>query len=117
MAETDRRRSPRIEVLEDVRGEVVPLDLAVTVRNVSLHGVGMHSGRAFEVGAIHPLRLTLGDGSFVVVRGRIAYCHNVAPAGATPAYATGVQFVDDPPADPAVDEIILKIAPDTPRRG
>jgi hypothetical protein len=79
-----------------VHGHVV-IDLAVTIREMSLGGLGMESSVEFSVGAVNEFRLTLGDGSFVILRGRVLRCRNVAEPGQPPRYLSGVQFVDDEP--------------------
>jgi hypothetical protein len=107
----DRRRSPRIEILGQLQGHVVvPVPVSVTVREISLGGLSMVSPEMFPVGAIHDFRLTLGDESSVVLRGRIVYSRPDAAPDGSQVYVTGVQFVeDDPgPASP-VGDLIDKI--------
>ena len=97
----DRRRSPRVELLGRVHGHVASLDVPVTVTEMSLGGLGLETGFPFPAGAIHDFRLTLGDGAFVVVKGKVVHCRNVAAPGGPSRYVSGVQFVEDDAADDA----------------
>lgn len=103
----ERRRAPRIAILGRVHGHVVSLDVAVTVREMSLGGLSMETSFAFPVGALHEFRLTLGDGASVELTGRVVYSRETAVAGGGAVYVTGVQFVDDETA--AVDGILGRI--------
>jgi hypothetical protein len=97
---SDRRRSPRIELLGRMHGHVVSLDVSVTVKEMSLGGMSMEASVPFPVGAVHEFRLTLGDESSAVLKGRIMYSRSVGAPGEPPVYLSGVQFIDDEsPAD------------------
>jgi hypothetical protein len=109
----DRRRSPRFELLGRLHGQVVSLATTVHVREIGLGGLSFESAIAFPVGAIHEFRLQLGDGSHVVLRGRVARCLNHGMVDGAPRYTTAVQFLDDdpPPDDESrVRGLIQKIA-------
>lgn len=90
----DRRRSPRIELLSRLHGHSVSLDLPVRVAQISLGGMAIETAVPFPVGAVHQFRLTLGDDSTTELAGRVMHSRNTAPAGATPVFTTGIQFVD-----------------------
>ena len=111
MSSDDRRRSPRIEILERIHGHIASLDVPMRVREMSLGGMGLESNFAFPVGAIHEFRLTLGDGSTVMLRGKILRCREQTDADGTQIYVSGIQFLDeDPPAgDTSVGDLIDKI--------
>jgi hypothetical protein len=108
----DRRRSPRIELLGRLHGHSVSLDLPVSVLEISLGGMAIQTSLPFPVGAVHAFRLTLGDDSTVELNGRVMHCRNVAPADATPAYVTGLQFVEDEPAEsgPTIGDLIDRVS-------
>jgi hypothetical protein len=107
----DRRRTPRVEILGRLHGRVVSLDVAVTVRELSLGGLAIETDAPFPVGAVHEFNLTLGDGSTVLLQGRVMHSRNVAPSGEPAVYVTGVQFIDEEPpdADTTVEDILKKI--------
>jgi PilZ domain len=96
---SERRRAPRIEILGRLHGHSVSLDVPVTVREVSLGGMSIVTTFSFPKDAIHEFRLMMGDGSGVLLRGRVRYSReDVAPDGSR-IYITGLQFVDDEPAE------------------
>jgi hypothetical protein len=107
---SDRRRSPRIELVGRLHGHVVSMGVPVSVREISIGGLSMETPFAFPVGAIHDFRLTLGDGSAVDLRGRVVYSRVDASATEPTAFVTGVQFVDDDVSgDGGVEELIGRI--------
>jgi hypothetical protein len=96
---SERRRSPRIEMLGRVHGHVTSLDVAVTVREMSLGGMSLETEFAFPEGTVHAFVLTLGDGSAVDLRGRVVRCMEAPRGDGTRRYITGIQFVDEEPTD------------------
>jgi len=98
---SDRRRSPRIEILGRLHGHAVSLDVPVVVREISLGGMALETRFSFPVGAVHEFRLTLGDGSQVLLNGRVMHSRGSNTPGAPPTYVTGIQFVDEEPTDVA----------------
>jgi len=92
---TDRRRSPRIEILGRLHGHSVTLDAPVVVRDFSLGGMAMETPFPFPVGATHDFRLTLGDGALVELRGRVMHCTQVAQQDDASLYLSGVHFIDE----------------------
>ncbi len=95
----ERRRSTRVEILGRLHGLVVSLDVPVTVTDLSLGGMAIETPVAFPMGAVQEFQLTLGDGSPVVLLGRVVRSQNSAPGGAPPVYVTGIQFIDEEPAE------------------
>jgi Tfp pilus assembly protein PilZ len=105
----DRRRSTRVEVLGKIHGQVVSLDVALVVREISLGGMSIETPKLFTVGAIESFLLTLGDGAGVEVHGRIVYSSPASEAKPD-VFVTGVQFVDDDKnTDAPVGGLINKI--------
>ncbi len=98
---SDRRRSPRIELLGRLHGHSVSLDLPVRVREISLGGMAIETGLAFPIGAVHAFRLTLGDDSTVELTGRVMHCREAAADDGGLTYVIGVQFVEDEPPESA----------------
>ena len=106
----DRRRSPRIDLMGQIHGELASMDLPIVVLDISLGGMRIATPIAFEAGARGQFMLTLGDGAVVVVTGRIVRCQPIE--GASPkAFASGVQFVDDADASGStgVGEMLKKV--------
>ena len=106
----DRRRSPRIDLMGQIQGELASMDLPIVVLDISLGGMRVATPIAFEVGARGQFLLTLGDGAVVVVTGRIVRCEPLK--GASPAaFVSGVQFLgDDDAAGPTgVSDLVRKV--------
>ena len=96
----ERRRAPRVEVLGRLHGHVVSLNAPVTVREISLVGLSFSAPMPFPLNAEHEFRLTLGDGSTVLLRGRIMRCQDAHGADGRRTYVMGVQFVEDETREP-----------------
>lgn len=106
----DRRRSTRVEVLGKIHGQVVSLDVALVVREISLGGMSIETPKAFTVGAIESFLLTLGDGAGVEVHGRVVYS-KPASEEKPEVFVTGIQFVDDDKiTDAPVGGLITKLS-------
>jgi hypothetical protein len=97
----ERRRAPRVEVLGRLHGHVVSIDAPVTVREVSLGGLSFSSALNLPIGAVHEFRLTLGDDSSVLLRGRIVRSELRRSDDGSSVYVTGVQFVEEEAAEDA----------------
>jgi hypothetical protein len=90
----DRRRSPRVDLVGQLQGELVSMDVPVAVREISLGGMSIETTTPFDKETRLAFMLTLGDGAAVFVVGRVAYCRQVDRDG-TPAFVSGIQFFDD----------------------
>ena len=96
---TERRTSPRVEILGTLHGHIVALNLRIAVLEMSRGGMRIESEIAFPVGSHHAFQLTLVDESVMSLAGRVVYSRR-AP-GYEPKYITGVQFTDDDVASAA----------------
>jgi hypothetical protein len=85
-----------MEMLGRVHGQAVSLDVPLVVREISLSGMSIEAPVPFPLDATHEFRLTLGDGSTVLLRARVVYCRP-AKGGIPPLYVCGMHFVDDEP--------------------
>jgi hypothetical protein len=102
MPDSDRRRSPRVQIFGSLHGHLVALDAPINVAEIGLGGLSFETSIEFAAGMVHEFRLRLGDGSEVAVKGRIVHMRRLSPAAAPPVFAVGVQFIDD---DAEVDSI------------
>lgn len=106
----ERRRAPRIEILDRLHGHVVSLGVPVTVCEISLGGLTLESPVAFPPGAVHDFRVRLGDNSTVVLKARVVHCQAMPPgegAEGSSLYRTGVAFIGDgSDADAAVEHLL-----------
>ena len=96
---SERRRSPRVDLLGLVSGRLLTADTEVVVRDMSLGGLATETPFQLEKGSVHDLRLTLGDGAAVDLRARVMHCRNIAAEGEEPRYFTGFQFIDEEQTD------------------
>jgi hypothetical protein len=108
---TDRRRSPRIEILGRLHGHTVAFDVPVAVREISLGGMTVETGIALGEGAVHEFLLTLGDGSVVQLTGRVLHSRREPGSNDGPvSYVSGIRFIEDEPdATATVSQIIDKV--------
>ena len=105
---TDRRRSPRVELMGRVHGELISSNLPVHVREISLGGMSIETREGFESGSVLSFVLTLGDGAGVLVAGRIVYSRMID--GSDPAmYVSGLEFVDEDGEDGGVSDLVEKV--------
>lgn len=104
----ERRRSPRIEILDRVQGHLVALDRAIAVRDFSLHGMSIATSFPMQADSLHEFQLTLGDGSTVVLSGRIRRVLENMQDGVA-SYVCGVEFVDEPADGDRPGDVIDKI--------
>jgi hypothetical protein len=72
----ERRRAPRVDLVGQLRGELVSVDLPIVVREISLGGMSIETSEAFEIESRHSFVLTLGDGAGV------SLCWAVSPTAA-----------------------------------
>ena len=94
MTHSERRRAPRVDLVGQLHGELVSVDLPICVREISLGGMSIETSEAFDVDSRHSFVLTLGDGAGVFVLGRVAYCRRAErPEGAV--FISGIQFLDE----------------------
>ena len=92
---TERRRAPRVDLVGQLRGELVAVDAPILVREISLGGMSIETQTAFDVDSRHDFMLTLGDGAGVLVKGRVAYCRKIDRPGRDAVFVTGIQFLDE----------------------
>jgi hypothetical protein len=94
-----RRRSPRVEVLATLHGQIVAMDVPLVVRNMSAGGFGIESQVAFPAGAVHRFRFTAETGLRVVLSAQARHCEPVAMSDGVTRYRAGFEFVQVPGAD------------------
>ena len=107
---SERRRAPRVDLVGQLHGELVSVDLPIRVREISLGGMSIETSEAFEVDSRHSFVLTLGDGAGVFVVGRVVYSRRLErPEGAV--FISGIQFLDEdaPDGNGHVGDIVRKI--------
>jgi hypothetical protein len=94
MAASDKRDTERLEILGDLRGEVMVFQPMV-VKEVSQGGAQVETGFPLQLDSLHDFRLTLGDRS-VVVKGRVAHCSISDVDQEVVLYRSGIEFIEPP---------------------
>jgi len=92
-ATTERRRYPRIEILGRIEGVIRPLDVPITLLNLSLGGFLMQTPMEYHVGEIHEFQFTMSKMDPIVARARIAHAMRVT-VDHQPVYLFGLEFID-----------------------
>jgi len=97
--------------MERIHGHLTSLDVKVVVREISLGGLSVEAPLQFPTGAIHEFRLTLGDGSKVIVRGRVAHSRpNKDEQTGRESFLTGFEFLEDQPETaPEIPTLVDKV--------
>jgi hypothetical protein len=84
---SDRRRSPRLQVL-------ARQNMPLVVREISLGGCSVESPVPFAANAVHSLTLEVGDGSLLVIRAKVVHTRRDVAADGGVVYVTGLEFAD-----------------------
>ena len=81
------------EILGRIKGVVRPLDVPITLLNLSLGGFLMQTPMEYRIGEIHEFQFTMGDKEPLIVRARIAHAIR-ATVDHEAVYLFGLEFVD-----------------------
>jgi hypothetical protein len=107
MPVSDRRSTPRLEVLGRLHGQLVSLDVPISIGNVGLGGFSAESAMPFPLGARHQFRFTTHQGSEVDIRAVVVHRRPGYSADGQTFFVTGFSFVHDPLHDTAGDIRLL----------
>ena len=91
---TERRAFPRLDVLDDLHGHLVPFGMPVTIREVSVGGFSAETVVPFRASSRHTVRFTTDDGQEIVIEADVVHCQPVPGSGGR-RYVTGFTFVSD----------------------
>jgi hypothetical protein len=107
--DTCRRRDLRLQVLGQLYGHVVALDVPLAVENVSGGGFAVVSPIPFQAGTSHQFRFTTAQDRTVTVTAHAIHCMRcVAPTG-EPRFLIGFEFArgtDDATMEDAIDSLL-----------
>jgi hypothetical protein len=90
--DTDKRDSDRIQILGDLRGEVMVFQ-PLSIREIARRGILVETSFPLQLDSLHEFRLTLGERS-VVVKGRVVHCSISDVEHETVLYRSGIEFVE-----------------------
>lgn len=103
----NRRRFPRLQVLGLVDGYLMPLDVPLSVIELSTGGFSVRGATAFPPGARHHFRFTTGEDREVTIDATAVHCRLVqAQPDGTVAYVSGFEFASNIRTDEAVAVLI-----------
>lgn len=103
----NRRRFPRLEVMGQVDGELVALDVPLKVRDLSEAGFSTESTVPFPPGTGQRFRFTTRAGAVVHLEATSVHCRLAsASADGHYVYVTGFEFRSNPDTDDAVRALV-----------
>jgi hypothetical protein len=94
MRSEDKRDTERIEILGELRGEVMVFQ-PMAIKEISRGGAQVETGFPLQLDSLHDFRLTLGDRS-IVIKGRVAHCSISDVDQEIVLYRSGIQFIEPP---------------------
>lgn len=89
---SERRAAERLEILGDLRGEVMVYQ-PMAVREISHGGALIETSFPLHLDSLHDIRLELGDNS-VVVKGRVVHCSIADMDREFVTYRAGLEFIE-----------------------
>ena len=110
----ERRLAPRVNLLMELKGDLIALDEPATVQQLSLRGMTVHTNVPLGPNGTHEFRLHL-DGRTLDVKTRVVHSRVVVERDDV-SYISGLAFVDlTPDAEATLDTLIhsLETADDT----
>ena len=87
-----QREAERLQILGDLRGEVMVFQ-PMAIKEISRIGAQVETGFPLQLDSLHEFRLTLGDQS-VVVKGRVVHCSISDVDQEVVIYKSGVEFIE-----------------------
>jgi len=111
MITTERRATPRLEVLDQLHGYLVRLEVALVVRELGGGGFSIESDVPFPPGARHQFRFSPASGAQVIVDAVVVHTRSINLPGAPPRHVTGFAFCFDSNRDTkqAVEELMAAV--------
>ncbi len=104
----ERRHAPRLEVLDQLHGHAVSVNVPLVVRELGAGGFSVESSVPFPTGSRHTFRFTLAGGGEVIVDATRIHSRAAKATGSPDCYITGFAFCQDgnPEATQAVDTLL-----------
>jgi len=88
----EQRRSPRIEILGHVKGQLEASDIQARVLDINLGGFGLLTTRPFDVGTTHRFRFTMPDGQTATLAATTVHCDRRPTRDGSELYLAGFRF-------------------------
>ncbi len=103
----ERRASPRLEVVDQLHGQLVTFRLPQSLRDLSAGGFSTEGPLQFSKGATHFFRFTTPGGMQVVLAAAVMYSRPARDCQDAPSYVTGFSFVQGTYAETTAKIAIL----------
>ncbi len=107
MTHAERRASPRLEVVDQLYGQLVALNVPLHLRDLSPGGFSADAPIAFPEGAAHQFRFITAQGVQVILQATAVYSRSMSNDPRAPRYVTGFAFVQDGSAETLVSINVL----------
>jgi hypothetical protein len=109
----ERRQNPRLEILGRVHGRLIPLNVPVTMLEISLGGFSIETGIPFAAGEVHEFQLTSDQRPEAVISAKVIHSLRATAPNGSLRYVTGLQFAGLGTAErqQAVDSLMVGLFP------
>ncbi len=101
VADSAKRRTDRVEISTEPRGEVMVYQPMV-ITEVSRGGAQVETAFPLQIDSLHDFRFVLGDRS-IIVKGRVAHARVSEVENESTIYRSGIEFVE--PSERVVEAI------------
>jgi hypothetical protein len=91
----ERRHAPRLEVLDQLHGRLVSLNVSLVVRELGAGGFSVESTVPFPPGARHRFRFRIAGGGEVIVDAVGVHSRSIRASDDEDRYITGFAFCQD----------------------
>ena len=91
----ERRFAPRLDVLDQLHGHLVKINVPLIVRELGAGGFSVESPVPFPPGARHRFRFTLAGGGEVIVEAVGVHTRSTGAIGGTDRHISGFAFCLD----------------------
>lgn len=104
----ERRHAPRLEVLEQLHGQLVSVNVPLVVRELGTGGFSVESSVPFPPGARHRFRFTIAGSGEVLIDAIAAHSRSARVTRGPDRYISGFTFWDDgnPETARAIDVLL-----------
>jgi hypothetical protein len=92
MVDPPNRRTERLEIFGEPRGEVMVYQ-PIVITEISRGGAQVETTFPLQIDSLHDFRFVLGDRS-IVVKGRVAHEHVSNVENEATIYRSGIEFVE-----------------------
>ncbi len=90
MAPNDSRDTERVQILGELRGEVMVYE-PMTIKEIGIGGAQVETPFPLQLDSLHDFRLSLGDSS-VIVKARVVHCSISDVEQEQVLYRSGIEF-------------------------